>query len=56
MMVVSDVGTIGGGPRPAHPAHFLALVGRPITGPPTFLGDVNFFFLYIALMTGENLQ
>jgi len=52
-MVVSDVGTIGGGPRPAH---FLALVGRPITGPPTFLGDVNFFFLYTALMTGENLQ
>ena len=24
--------------------------------PPTFLGDVNFFFLYIAIITGENLQ
>ena len=23
-----------------------------ISGPPTFLGDVNFFFLYIAIMTG----
>jgi len=42
-----------GGPRPAH---FLALVGRPISGLTTSLGDVNFFFLYIAIMTGENLQ
>ena len=25
----------------------------PISGPPTFLGDVNFFFLYIAIVTGE---
>ena len=25
-------------------------------GPPTFLGDVNFFCLYIAIMTGESLQ
>jgi len=24
-----------------------------ISGLPTFLGDVNFFFLYIAIMTGE---
>jgi len=24
--------------------------------PAHFLGDVNFFFLYIAIMTGENLQ
>jgi len=23
---------------------------------PFFLGDVNFFFLYIAVMIGENLQ
>ena len=38
------------------PANFLALVAAPISGPPTFLGDVNFFFLYIAIMTGENLQ
>ena len=34
-----------GGPRPAH---FLSLVGRAahISGPPTFLCDINFFFLY----------
>jgi len=37
-------------------ANFLALVAAPISGPPTFLGDVNFFFLYIAIMIGENLQ
>jgi len=34
---------------------FLASVGRP-SGLPTFLGDVNFFFLHIAIMTGESLQ
>ena len=39
-----------------RPANFLALVAAPISGPPTFLCDVNFFFLYIAIMTGENLQ
>ena len=27
-----------------------------MSGPPTFLGDVNFFFLYIAIMTGDNEQ
>jgi len=32
------------------------LWAAPISGPPTFLGDVNFFFLYIAIMTSENLQ
>jgi len=26
-------------------------LARPLSG-----GDVNFFFLYIAIMTGENLQ
>jgi len=36
--------------------NYLPLVAAPISGPPTFLGDVNFFFLYIAIMTGENLQ
>jgi len=29
------------------------LVGRPYLWPAHFLGDVNFFFLYIAIMTGE---
>jgi len=33
-----------------------SLLGRAGRGPLTFLGDVNFFFLYIAIMTGENLQ
>ena len=35
---------------------FWLLWAAPISGPPTFLGDVNFFFLYTAIMTGENLQ
>ena len=51
--------TIGGepiGPGGPLPAHFLSLVGRPYLWPAHFLGDVNFFFLYIAIMTGENLQ
>jgi len=38
------------------PPTFWFLWAAPISGPPTFLGDVNFFFLYIAIMTGENLQ
>jgi len=28
---------------------FLVLVGRPYLWPAHFLGDVNFFFLYIAI-------
>jgi len=44
------------GPGGPQPAHFLALVGRPYLWPAHFLGDVNFFILYIAIMTGENLQ
>ena len=35
------------------PRTFWLLWAAPITGPPTFLGDVNFFFLYIAIMTGK---
>jgi len=35
------------GPDGPLPAHFLALVGRPYLWPAHFLGDVNFFFLYI---------
>jgi len=31
-----------------------SLLGWAGRGP--LLGDVNFFFLYIAIMTGENLQ
>jgi len=38
------------------PPTFWLLWAAPISGPPTFLGDVNFFFLYIAIMTSENLQ
>jgi len=38
------------------PPTFWLLWAAPISGPHTFLGDVNFFFLYIAIMTGENLQ
>ena len=34
----------------------VALVGRPYLWPAHFIGDVNFFFVYIAIMTGENLQ
>ena len=30
--------------------------GRPYLWPAHFFCDVNFFFLYIAIMTGENLQ
>jgi len=41
-----------GGPRPAH---FLALVIRPYLWPAHFLGDVNFSFLYIAILTGEKI-
>ena len=44
------------GPDGPRPAHFLALVGRPYLGPADFLGDVNFFFVYIAIITGENFQ
>ena len=39
------------------PPTFWLLWAVPISGPPTFLGDVNFFFLYIAIiMTGEKLR
>jgi len=41
-----------GGPRSAH---ILAPEGCPYLWPTHFLGDVNFFFLYIAIMTGKNL-
>ena len=39
-----------------EPPTFWLLWAASISDPPTFLGDVNFFFLYIAVMTGENLQ
>ena len=43
--------------RAGHgPPTFWLLWSAPISGPPTFLGDVNFFFLYIAIIIGENLQ
>jgi len=38
------------------PPTFWLLWAAPISGPPTFSGDVNFSFLYTAIMTGENLQ
>jgi len=38
------------------PPTFWLLWAAPISGLPTFLGDVNFFFLYIAIMTGEKLR
>ena len=44
------------GPGAPRPAHFLALVGRPYLWLAHFIGDVIFFFVYIAIMTGENLQ
>jgi len=50
-LVVEPIGP--GGPLPAH---FLALVGHPYLWPAHFSGGVNFFFLYIAIMTDENLQ
>ena len=40
----------------AEPIGPWLLWAAPISGPPTFLGDVNVFFLYIAIMTGENVQ
>jgi len=54
---VSDV--IGGGAYCAGraAAHLLfGSCGPPLSLPTHFLGDVNFFFLYIAIMTGENFQ
>jgi len=51
--------SIGGGAYWAGPAATRPLFGscgRPYLWPTHFLGDVNFFFLYIAIMTGENLQ
>jgi len=52
----TDATPLAAEPIGLRPAHLLALVGRPYLWPPTSLGDVNFFFLYIAIMTGENLQ
>jgi len=46
---------IGPGGRAAARPLFWLLWATFISGLPTFLGDVNFFFLYIAIMTGEKL-
>jgi len=52
--------TIGGGAYWAVRAAARPLFG--FCGPPLYVwpahfwGDVNFFFLYIAIVTGENLQ
>jgi len=45
----SLLGRVGCGPPT-----FWLFWAAAISGPPTFLGDVYFFFLYIVIMTGEN--
>ena len=60
LLYVNTYMIIGGGAYWAGRAAARPLFGS--CGPPLslarplFLGDVNFFFLYIAIMTGENLQ
>ena len=41
----SLLGRVGHGPPT-----FWLLWATPVSGPPTFLGDVNYFFLYIAII------